>query len=170
MTGTTWAFEAKGVTKTYADHPALSPTDLTLSAGERVVLVGHNGSGKTTLLRIAAGLLDASAGEIRIGGHPAGSESARRAMSYLGDTPTFYDDLSVREHLEYVAGLHGITEWSARGEDLLRRVGLLERADDLPTKFSRVRRRRLLWPSSVRSRCCWWTNPSSGWTNRGDGH
>lgn len=142
MSAGAWAFEARGVTKSYGEQPALSPTDLTVAAGERVVLVGHNGSGKTTLLRIAAGLLDASAGEIRIDGHIAGSEAARRSMSYLGDTPTFYDDLSVREHLEYVAGLHGVTDWSARGEELLRRVGLLDRADDLPTRFSRGMRQK----------------------------
>jgi len=142
MSTTSWAFEAIEVSKQYGDQPALTPTSLTVADGERVVLVGHNGSGKTTLLRISAGLLDASDGEVRIAGHPAGSESARRALSYLGDTPTFYDDLSVREHIEYVAGLHGAKDWKDRGEELLTRVGLIDRADDLPTRFSRGMRQK----------------------------
>ena len=94
MTGlTVVALHAVGLTKTYGDAPALGPVDLDVAAGERVVLVGHNGSGKTTLLRIAAGVLDATAGTITIAGNDVGSMEARAFTSYLGDQPAFYDDL-----------------------------------------------------------------------------
>jgi ABC-type multidrug transport system ATPase subunit len=142
MSGELWALEADGVAKDYGDRPALHPTDLTVSVGERVVMVGHNGSGKTTLLRMSAGLLDPTGGKVRIHGRPAGSLPARRLLAYLGDTPTFYDDLSVREHLEYVARLHGVDKWEPRAEQLLEQLGIAERIDDLPTRFSRGMRQK----------------------------
>jgi ABC-2 type transport system ATP-binding protein len=131
-----------GLVKSYGDAPALGPLDLTVAANERVVLIGHNGSGKTTLLRLAAGLLDPTSGTVSLCGHAVGSLEARAAVSYLGDQPVFYDDLSVREHLEYVARLHGHDEWEPAATDLLERLGIIERADELPTTFSRGLRQK----------------------------
>ena len=131
-----------GLTKSYGDAPAVGPVDLSVGTGERVVLLGHNGSGKTTLLRMAAGLLEPTDGTVSIGGQPAGSIAARATTSYLGDQPVFYDDLSVREHLEYVARLHGATGWEQRGDELLASLGLADRADDLPSTFSRGMRQK----------------------------
>jgi len=136
------ALAAQGLAKDYGDRPALEPLDLVVADAQRVVMIGHNGSGKTTFLRIAAGLLDATAGEVHVQGHPAGSLAARRRLSYLGDTPAFYDDLSVWEHLEYVARLHGVEDWEQRAADLLGHLGLYERSDDLPTRFSRGMRQK----------------------------
>lgn len=125
------------LTKDYGDGPVLHPLDVTIAPGERVALVGHNGSGKTTLLRMAAGLLDVTDGAISIFGHAPGSLEARRHLSYVSDTPIFYDDLSVWEHLEYTARMHGVTDWHQEASDLLDLLGLFERADDLPVRFSR---------------------------------
>ena len=136
------ALATAGLTKTYGDRPALEPLDLTIAAGEHVALVGHNGSGKTTLLKMAAGMLDPSGGSVRIAGNDAGTIDARRALSWLGDTPTFYDDLSLWEHLEYIARLHGVDDWQDRAEHLVEAVGLTERRDDIPTTFSRGLRQK----------------------------
>ncbi|MDQ3542301.1 MAG: ABC transporter ATP-binding protein [Actinomycetota bacterium] len=133
---------AVGLTKTYGDAPALGPVDLDVASGERIVLVGHNGSGKTTLLRIAAGLLDATAGSITVAGHAVGSMEARAFTSYLGDQPVFYDDLTVWEHVEYVARLHHTEGWEQHAVELLEMVGLSHRSDDLPTTFSRGLRQK----------------------------
>jgi len=138
----TAALETIGLMKTYGDAPALEPIDLQVAPGERVVLLGHNGSGKTTLLRMAAGLLEPSAGTATILGHPVGTIDARAATSYLGDQPVFYDDLSVWEHLEYVAKLHGHDDWEPHATDLLETVALFERRDDLPMTFSRGLRQK----------------------------
>jgi ABC-type multidrug transport system ATPase subunit len=128
--------------KSYGETIALLPLDLRVRHGEAMVLVGHNGSGKTTLLRMLAGLLEPSAGTAEVDGHAVGSLEARAATSFLSDTPTFYDDLSVWEHLEYTARLHGVEDWEQRAADLLGHVGLYERADDLPTRFSRGLRQK----------------------------
>jgi len=108
-----------------------------IEGGETVALVGHNGAGKTTFLLLATGLLEPSAGRLFVSGHPAGSLPARAAVSFIPDTPALYEDLSLAEHLEYVARLHGVDEWEERGFDLLERLGLGDRADGLPRGFSR---------------------------------
>ena len=136
------ALALTGVAKSYGDAPVVGPLDLSVGTGERVVLLGHNGSGKTTLLRIAAGLLEPTAGSVDVAGGPAGSLPARAATSYLGDQPVFYDDLSVREHLEYIARLHGAAESEHRADELLAALGLADRADDLPVTFSRGMRQK----------------------------
>ncbi len=133
---------ASGLTKSYDDLVALAPLDLTLRRGELAVLVGHNGSGKSTFLGMCAGLLEPTDGTLDVAGHPAGSFDARASTSYLPDQPVLYDDLSVLEHLEYVARMHGVEDWVDRGEDLLDRLGLASRADGLPSRFSRGLRQK----------------------------
>lgn len=130
------------LTKTYGDRPALEPLTLKIDSGAKVALVGHNGSGKTTLMKMAAGLLDPSDGSVKIGRHDAGSQQARRLLSWLSDTPTFYDDLSLWEHLEFVARLHGVVDWQQRAEELIDEIGLTTRRDDIPTTFSRGLRQK----------------------------
>lgn len=137
VTGPVAALETDRLSKDYGDGPVLQPLTLSVGAGERVALVGHNGSGKTTLLRMAAGLLDVDSGSITIFGHSPGSIEARRHVSYVSDTPVFYEDLSVWEHLEYTARMHGRTSWQQDASDLLGLLGIFDRADDLPTRFSR---------------------------------
>ena len=136
------ALAANDLTKDYGDRPALAPLTLHFPVGERVAMVGHNGSGKTTFLRMAAGLLDPSGGTVHVMGHASGTSEARRALAYLSDTPTFYDDLSLWEHLEYIARLHGVEEWDQHAADLLGHLGLYDRADDLPNTFSRGLRQK----------------------------
>jgi len=136
------ALATRSLAKDYGDRPALEPLDLEVARGQHVALVGHNGSGKTTLLRMAAGLLEPSSGSVEVCGAAAGSLSARVSLSWLSDTPTFYDDLSVWEHLEYVGRLHGVREWQPRAAELLERLGIAARRDDIPTTFSRGLRQK----------------------------
>jgi ABC-type multidrug transport system ATPase subunit len=136
------ALRTTGLYKAYGELVALEPLDLTVPVGQRVVLVGHNGSGKTTLLRMAAGLLEPTDGTVEVGGAAAGSMSARAALSYLPDNPVLYDDLSVLEHVEYICRLHDDTDWQDRALGLISDLGLNERADDLPSRFSRGLRQK----------------------------
>ncbi|MGQ0615584.1 MAG: ABC transporter ATP-binding protein [Acidimicrobiia bacterium] len=133
---------ARDATKAYADLVALAPLDLEIAPAERVALVGHNGSGKSTLLRLASGLLELTDGAIWIAGAPAGTSPARAALSFIPDDPVLYDDLSVREHLGYVAALHGVDATVEEMDRLLERLGLAPRADDLPARFSRGLRQK----------------------------
>lgn len=140
--GNTPAIVTDDLAKAYGDAPALFPLDLTVDVGERLTLIGHNGSGKTTLIRMLAGMLEPTRGSATIMGHERGSLEARAAISYLSDEPVFYDDLTVWEHLEYVARLHSTDNWEQQAIDLLDAVGLVHRADDLPLTFSRGLRQK----------------------------
>ena len=135
------AITVDGLSKQYGEVNALEPLDLEILAGESVVLVGLNGSGKSTLLGMAAGVLEPSAGEVLIHGAPVDSITARRHRSWLPDTPVLYDDLSVREHLEYVGRMHGVDDLD-HIEDLIERLGLHGRGDQLPSQFSRGLRQK----------------------------
>jgi ABC-2 type transport system ATP-binding protein len=138
----TAALHAHGLQRDYGDVTALHHLDLSVEPGETVALVGPNGAGKTTFLLLAAGVLDPSEGRITIAGHPAGSLPARAAASFVPDSPALYDDLSLVEHLEYVARLHGGEGWEERAFELLERLGLAERAESLPRGFSRGMRQK----------------------------
>jgi ABC-type multidrug transport system ATPase subunit len=136
------ALEVTGLTKDYGDLVALHPLDLTIDAGASVALIGHNGSGKSTLLRIVAGLLEPTDGDIEIAGWPIGSLEARATTSFLPDDPVLYDDLSVREHVEYVSRLHGGSGWDDYAASVVAKLGLMDRVDDLPSRFSRGLRQK----------------------------
>jgi ABC-type multidrug transport system ATPase subunit len=133
---------ARGLGRRYDDFVALANLSLEVGAGELVALVGPNGAGKTTFLTLAAGLLEPSSGEVEVEGSQAGSIPARRALSYIPDTPVFYEDISLGEQLGYVAALHGVEEAGPRIAFLLERLGLAEWEDALPGEFSRGMRQK----------------------------
>jgi ABC-2 type transport system ATP-binding protein len=126
-----------GLGRTYDGYIALGSFTVEIGAGELVALIGPNGAGKTTFLNLASGLLDPTSGRVEIAGHPPGSIEARRALSFLPDTPVFYEDLSVREHLEYVAALHGVADPTARIDELIDRLGLEGWEDALGAELSK---------------------------------
>ena len=136
------ALWAEGLSKYYGDVAALEEVDLEVPEGQSVVLVGHNGSGKSTLLGLVAGVLEPSEGVVRIHGKGNDTLPARAQRSWLPDNPVLYDDLSVQEHLEYVSRMHGGRGDDDHIEDLIDRLGLRGREDQLPSQFSRGLRQK----------------------------
>ena len=139
----TSALTVTGLTKSYGDAPAVGPLDLTVAAGERVVLLGHNGSGKTTLLRMAAGLLESTDGNDgrvrprrRLARRP-GRDVATSATSRCSTTTSASGSTSSTS-----PACTGPTSWESHATDLLELVGLADRADDLPSTFSRGLRQK----------------------------
>ena len=119
--------------------------DLALARGERLAVVGPNGAGKTTVLRMVAALLRPDGGELRVLGHsmPDDAARARGRIGYLGHQPMVYLDLTAWQNLSFFADLYGVPEPAGRIEDLLRRVGLLQRAYDPVREYSRGMAQRL---------------------------
>ena len=131
--------------KDYGDGQGVGGRDgveVTVHSGEVVMLVGPNGAGKSTLLGCCAGLVEPTEGSLAVEGHEVGSVEARAATSVIPDDPVLYDDLSVWEHIEYVARMHHTVDWESYAEDLLDWFGLTDRADDLPSTFSRGLRQK----------------------------
>ena len=134
---------AHGLGRSYDGYIALGSFTVDVQAGEFVALIGPNGAGKTTFLNLAAGLLDPTSGGVEVAGETPGSLAARQALSFLPDTPVFYEDLSVVEHLEYVAALHGVAGATPRIEELIDRLGLDGWEDALGAELSKGMRQKV---------------------------
>jgi ABC-type multidrug transport system ATPase subunit len=128
---------ARGLGRSYDGYIALGSFTVDVEAGEFVALIGPNGAGKTTFLNLAAGLLDPTSGAVEVAGETPGSLAARSALSFLPDAPVFYEDLSVVEHLEYVAALHGVGDAGPRIDELIGRLGLDGWEDALGAELSK---------------------------------
>ncbi|MCW2979005.1 MAG: hypothetical protein JWO14_732 [Solirubrobacterales bacterium] len=134
---------ATGLGRSYDGYIALGSFTVDIQAGEFVALIGPNGAGKTTFLNLAAGLLDPTTGAVEVAGETPGSLAARQALSFLPDTPVFYEDLSVVEHLEYVSALHGAKDVGPRIEELIDRLGLDGWEDALGAELSKGMRQKV---------------------------
>jgi ABC-2 type transport system ATP-binding protein len=140
--------EALGVSRSFGALEALHDFSLTIAPGQCVALIGANGSGKSTAVRTLAGLLEPSAGEVRVEGidphREPEAEHARARLALVPDNPLLYDDITVREHLELVSVAHGLggTELAPRIDALLDRLGLAHRAEFRPPELSRGMRQK----------------------------
>jgi ABC-2 type transport system ATP-binding protein len=101
----------KNITKRYGDFTALKEVSFETLPGEVIGLLGPNGAGKTTLMRIITGFLAPTEGSITIDGIDIGDdiEEIQCKIGYLPENAPLYPDLTVLEHLEFVAELRGIT-------------------------------------------------------------
>ena len=141
------AVAVAGLRRDYGERAALDGIDLSLAAGESLLVLGPNGAGKTTLLRILATLLRPSAGEVRVLGArlPGEAWKARGRIGFLGHEALLYRDLSGRENLRFHARLHGMRgdAGEARIDELLDAVGMARRAEDRVAELSAGMRQRL---------------------------
>ena len=87
--------------------PALDGITLRVAPGRVTGLLGPSGSGKSTLMRALVGVQQVASGRVTVLGRPAGSPSLRRRVGYMTQAPSVYLDLSVRENLQYFAGIVG---------------------------------------------------------------
>lgn len=131
----------ENVCKNYGRQRVLQDVSLSVSAGERVALLGHNGAGKTTLIKLILGLTALSAGKIDVFGHPTGSDGARGTAAYLPEIVNFHAMLSGREQLRYLARLAGVS--SKEVDRVLEKVGLAHAADKRIGTYSKGMRQRL---------------------------
>lgn len=110
------AIEIEGLVKDYGEKRAVDHLDLTVRQGELLSLLGVNGAGKTTTIKILSCLLLPTAGRVTILGHPLDRES-REIKALIGVSPqetAIAPNLTVRENLAFLAGVHGLTGRSAR--------------------------------------------------------
>ncbi|NNJ08801.1 ABC transporter ATP-binding protein [Chloroflexales bacterium ZM16-3] len=139
------AIETLHLTRRYGREIALDNLNLTVQEGSIYGFIGPNGAGKTTTLRLLAGLLAPSSGEVRLMGQPQSVGSAQRLVGYMPDVSGVYDDLRVREYLDFFARCYGMAAAERQNtvRQLLDLVGLTEKRDAFVQNLSRGMQQRL---------------------------
>lgn len=147
MTHSLYALELQNLKKSFGHFVAVNQLSLNIQKGQMFGLLGPNGAGKTTTLRMIAGLLIPDAGEVRILGQSVVSQpqQAKRPLAYLPDEPLLYGKLRSMEHLEFVAGLWGMSASDAyqEAQELLKWLDLWDHRHAFVEGYSRGMKQKL---------------------------
>jgi len=138
--------EVNNISYMYGSYQALQETSFTVNNGEIVVITGSNGAGKTTLMLCLSGLLLPTSGKVMVDGYDLYQRecSAKRRLSFLPDFPHFYQELTVWEHIRFIALAHSVEKgFENRAKILLNEFDLTEAKDIYPHALSRGMRLKL---------------------------
>ncbi|MFZ2031473.1 MAG: ABC transporter ATP-binding protein [Vitreimonas sp.] len=139
------AIDVHGLTKSYGGRAVVDHFDLQVPRGAIYGFLGPNGSGKTTTIRMVCGLLKPESGEGRVLGFDVLNDSLRikERVGYMTQRFSLYEDLSIRENLDFVARLYGLDNRHARVDKALEDLGLVERQGQVAGKLSGGWKQRL---------------------------
>ncbi|MDE2156903.1 MAG: ABC transporter ATP-binding protein [Xanthomonadaceae bacterium] len=144
---------ARGLTRRFGDLVAVDRVDLQVPARQVYGFLGPNGSGKSTTIRMLCGLLTPSAGEIEVFGLriPAEAEALRRHIGYMTQRFSLFEDLTVRENLEFLAAVQGVpkAKTKARIDELLEQYHFGDRRKQLAGTLSGGQKQRLALAGAV---------------------
>jgi ABC-2 type transport system ATP-binding protein len=134
-----------GLTKRFGDRTVVDRVSMTIEKGEIVGFLGPNGSGKTTTIRMICGLLTPDAGSGTVLGLDVLKESReiKRRVGYMTQKFSFYEDLTIRENLEFVARLYELRPRGTHVDRTLEQLGLTTRAGQLAGTLSGGWKQRL---------------------------
>ncbi len=137
--------DVRDLRKQFGGTTAVDGITFDVRPGEIVGLVGPNGAGKTTTLRCVAGVIPASWGTVRVGGHDLAKDpaAAKRGIAYLPDEPRLFDHLTVMEHLNFFARVYGVGDWRAKAAALLAELELTGKEGALASELSRGMKQKL---------------------------
>jgi ABC-2 type transport system ATP-binding protein len=143
----TLAIETKDLTKNYGKVTVVDHLNFHVKESEVFGLLGPNGAGKTTTILMMLGLTEPVSGSVRVFGFDSTHEpiKVKRIVGYLPEAIGFYDNLTARENLEFVADLNNISrvESKQRVDKALEMVGLTAERDMITGKFSKGMKQRL---------------------------
>jgi len=134
----TLAIDVKGLTKRFGAKVAVDHVDIAVPQGEVWGFLGPNGSGKTTTIRMLCGLLRPDDGHGTCLGYDVlkQAEEIKRNVGYMTQRFSFWEDLSIRENLQFVARMYEIENVHERVEAMLERLGLQHRQHQLAGELS----------------------------------
>ncbi len=130
------------VTKKYGKVLACDDVSFHLDPGSVTVLLGPNGAGKSTIMKSIIGFLRYD-GKITVGGFPNKSTDARRILGYIPEMPALYPNLTVSEHLEFLARAYRMSDYKDRAETLLTQFELLEKKKKFGDELSKGMQQKL---------------------------
>ena len=130
------------VTKRYGKVIACNDVDFELAPGSVTVLLGRNGAGKSTLMKSIIGFLK-YAGQIQGGGYPNKTTDARRLLGYIPEMPSLYPNLTVSEHMEFLARAYRLSDYRDRMETLFRRFELADKKKKFGDELSKGMQQKL---------------------------
>ncbi len=145
MSDSALAIDVRGLTKRYAGRAVVDDLSLQVAAGRICGFLGPNGSGKTTTIRMLCGLLSADAGEGHCLGLPLATHAVeiRRQVGYMTQRFGLYEDLSIRENLDFVGRLYELPRRREAVDATLERLGLATRQKQLAGTLSGGWKQRL---------------------------
>jgi ABC-type multidrug transport system ATPase subunit len=130
------------VTKKYGKTLAVNDVSFTLSHGTTAVLLGPNGAGKSTLLKSITGFLRYE-GAVRVAGFPSKSLDAKRVFGYVPEIPSLYPNLTVDEHMEFIARAYKLENYRAFADELLDRFELSDKKRKFGDELSKGMQQKL---------------------------
>jgi ABC-2 type transport system ATP-binding protein len=129
------AIVARDLTRRFGRFTAVDRISFEVRAGEVFGFLGANGAGKTTAIRMLTGLLAPSGGEATVAGHDVyrDTEAIKRAIGYMSQRFSLYEDLTIRENIRLYGGIYDLTRNEIRDRTgaMLERLGLEASADEL---------------------------------------
>jgi len=139
------AIEVEGLSKSFDGHPAVQNLTMRVKRGLIYGFLGPNGSGKTTTIRMLCGLLTPDSGRGTCLGYDirTDTEKIKYHVGYMTQRFSLYDDLSVRENLEFVARIYGIPDPRAAARGAVERLGLKGREEQIAGSLSGGWKQRL---------------------------
>ncbi len=143
--GSKAAIVVEGLTKSFGEKTAVRDLTLRVNRGAIYGFLGPNGSGKTTTIRMLCGLLTPDSGRGTCLGYDILTEShlIKQRVGYMTQKFSLYQDLSVRENLEFIARIYGLADPARVAQDALTRLGLSERHNQLAGELSGGWKQRL---------------------------
>jgi ABC-2 type transport system ATP-binding protein len=145
MSAPEFAIDVTGVTKRFGDKTVVNAIDLQVRRGEIYGFLGPNGSGKTTFIRMLCGLLTPDGGTGTCLGYDLRTQQAeiKRHVGYMTQRFSYYEDLSIRENLDFIARIYDIPDRAAAVQRSLERLGLANRSAQLAGQLSGGWKQRL---------------------------
>jgi ABC-2 type transport system ATP-binding protein len=139
------AIDVHGLTKRFDSRTVVNNLSMTVPRGSIYGFLGPNGSGKTTTIRMLCGLLTPDEGEGTCLGYNIRTEAdtIKRHVGYMTQRFSLYQDLSVRENLEFVARLYAMPDPAGAARDMVKRLGLDGREEQLAGELSGGWKQRL---------------------------
>lgn len=134
--------EVKNVTKKYGKVIACNDLSFHLDPGSVTVLLGPNGAGKSTIMKAIIGFLRYE-GNITVNGWENKSSEARRIMGYIPELPSLYPNLTVNEHMEFLARAYKMKDYQATIDQLFNRFELEENKKKFGDELSKGMQQKL---------------------------